>query len=49
MKAREKDLLKYVGKTVVLECIVITDNIAEYKYIASKCVGYSLESGLLIV
>ena len=49
MKAREKDLLKFVGKAVIWRCIVITGNSSEYKSIVTTCVGYSLESGQLIV
>ena len=49
MKAREKDLLKFVGKAVVWKDVVFNNNEAAYETIVSKCVGYSLESGLLIV
>lgn len=49
MNAREKDLLKFVGKAVVWKDVVFNNNEVEYKSIASTCVGYSLESGLLIV
>lgn len=49
MKAREKDLLKFVGKTVVWKCIVVTGNGSKYKSIATTCVGYALDRGDLIV
>ena len=49
MKAREKDLLKLAGKTVVWKCIVITGNSSKYKSIETKCVGYALDCGYLIV
>ena len=49
MNAREKDLLKFVGKSVTWKGIVVNNNEAAYETIVSKCVGYSLESGLLIV
>ena len=49
MNAREKDLLKFVGKSVIWKGIVVNNNEAAYETIVSKCVGYSLESGLLIV
>lgn len=49
MNAREKDLLKFVGKAVVCKAIVITSGSAEYKTIVSTCVGYALDYGYLIV
>ena len=49
MNAREKDLLKFVGKAVVWKCIVITGNGSKYKSIATTCVGYALDCGYLIV
>lgn len=49
MNAREKDLLKHVGKLVIWKDIVVTGGSAEYKKIVSTCVGYSLDRGLLIV
>lgn len=49
MKAREKDLLKFVGKAVVCKGIVITSGSAEYKSIVTTCVGYALDCGYLIV
>lgn len=49
MNAREKDLLKFVGKTVACKDIVITSGSAEYKSIVSTCVGYALDYGYLIV
>lgn len=49
MNAREKDLLKFVGKAVVCKDIVITSGSAEYKTIATTCVGYALDYGYLIV
>ena len=49
MKAREKDLLKFVGKAVVWKCIVMTGNSSKYESVATTCVGYALDSGQLIV
>ena len=49
MNAREKDLLKFVGKAVVCKGFVITSGSAEYKSIVSTCVGYALDCGYLIV
>ena len=49
MKAREKDLLKFVGKSVIWKGIVVNNNEAAYETIVSKCVGYALDYGYLIV
>ena len=49
MNAREKDLLKFVGKSVIWKGIVVNNNEAAYETIVSKCVGYALDYGYLIV
>lgn len=49
MNAREKDLLKFVGKAVACKGLVITNGRAEYKSIVFTCVGYALDCGYLIV
>ncbi|WAX08968.1 hypothetical protein BS162P3_00043 [Bacteroides phage BS162P3] len=50
MNAREKDLLKYVGKSVIWKGVVVNSSeIEAYETNVSKCVGYSLSSGRLIV
>lgn len=50
MSAREKDLLKFVGKSVIWKGVVVNSSeIEAHETNVSKCVGYSLSSGLLIV
>lgn len=49
MNAREKDLLKFVGKAVTWKGIIVNSDGASYGTIVSTCVGYSLDRGHLIV
>lgn len=49
MNAREKDLLKFVGKSVIWKCIVMTGNSSKYESVVTTCVGYALDCGYLIV